>query len=579
MRLPIILLLSFVISLHAEKQGDKINPEAMLDSITVIKESQPDDALRKAFYILAEFAKADLPDSIIAETHLEIASILNKQGLPAQSMEYYISALDYYNNAGRILETGWFHNDIGNIYFHQGMYGKAQQHYQKAREIFIEREDLYPEATVVNNLALIAIEKDDFNKAMILFNEALELRVRYGKQPYLIAHSYNYIADLYLRMGNMKEAMAYYQKVIDIGITEGAGNVRGLSLQAMGDIYFKMDEKQTAIEHFRLAEESFISDYNPKYLAELYIRLAEIYETEGVADSAVKYLNKALPIVEQHRFVKLNISVLNQLIELNEDLGKQEKILSYYEQLNRVIQSRYKTELRQSLERAEIQIELSDYKQKLVEKEFRLRSTKLERNFVTIIGFILTLLGWTFYKKILKEKEVLKHQEEILTQNFKIEQLSVLQKEKEIETKNNELITKATFIQQKNDIIGVIIKDLKYQISLLDNHEDHKNFNPLITSLEETQKTEDSWIEFEKQFTETYPSFLKMLAQHFTMLTVVDLKMCAYLKMNLNTKDISQLTGLTIRAIEIRRHRLRKKINIQKGVNLNKFLSSIDIER
>nr|MBC8216611.1 hypothetical protein [Candidatus Neomarinimicrobiota bacterium] len=263
----------------------------------------------------------------------------------------------------------------------------------------------------------------------------------------------------------------------------------------------------------------------------------------------------------------------------NEDLGKQEKILSYYEQLNRVIQSRYKTELRQSLERAEIQIELSDYKQKLVEKEFRLRSTKLERNFVTIIGFILTLLGWTFYKKNLKEKEVLKHQEEILTQNFKIEQLSVLQKEKEIETKNNELITKATFIQQKNDIIGVIIKDLKYQISLLDNHEDHKNFNPLITSLEETQKTEDSWIEFEKQFTETYPSFLKMLAQHFTMLTVVDLKMCAYLKMNLNTKDISQLTGLTIRAIEIRRHRLRKKINIQKGVNLNKFLSSIDIER
>lgn len=566
--LPVIFLLSFVISLHAEKQADKINPEAMLDSIIIMKESQPDDALRKAFYILVEFAKADLPDSIIAETHLEIASILNKQGLQVQSMEYYISALDYYNNAGRILETGWFYNDIGNIYFQQGMYGKAQQHYQKAREIFIEREELYPEATIVNNLALIAIEKDDFNKAMILFNEALELRVRYGKQPYLIAHSYNYIGGLYLRMGQMKAAMAYYQKVIDIGITEGAGNSRGLSLQAMGDIYFKMDEQQTAIEHFRLAEESFISDYNPKYLAELYIRLAEIYETEGVADSAVKYLNKALPIVEQHRFVKLNITVLNQLIELNEDLGKQEKILSYYEQLNHAIQSRYKTELRHSLEQVEIQLELSMHKQKLGEKETQLNTTKQQRNFAIITGFLLFLLIWMLYRRYEQNKKLTEKERQIASDKQKAisEQLDL---------KKKELVNKAMCLVQKNDLISNVNHEIHYLYDILDAKKEDHLFNSLYSLTDSTLHSEEDWISFEEQFSTIFPSFFGKLSKEYPMLKAKDIKFCAYLKLDMSTNDIAKLMGISIRSVESRRYRLRKKMKLTKGNNLSHLIKDM----
>ena len=568
MKSLILIIVSFGVLLHAEKQADKINPEAMLDSITVIKESQPDDALRKAFYILAEFAKADLPDSIIAETHLEIASILNKQGLPAQSMEYYISALDYYNNAGRILETGWFHNDIGNIYFHQGMYGKAQQHYQKAREIFIEREDLYPEATIVNNFALIAIEKGDYNKAMILYNEALELRIQYKKEPYLLAHSYNYIADLYLRMGNMKEAMAYYQKVIDIGITEGAGNVRGLSLQAMGDIYFKMDEKQTAIEHFRLAEESFISDYNPKYLAELYIRLAEIYETEGVADSAVKYLNKALPIVEQHRFVKLNITVLNQLIELNEDLGKQEKILSYYEQLNHVIQSRYKTELRQSLKRAEIQLELSMHKQKLGEKEIQLNTTKQQRNFAIITGFLLFLLIWMLYRRYEQNKKLTEKEKQIAIDKQKA--ISEL-----LDLKKKELVNKTMCLVQKNDLISNINHEIHYLYDILDAKKEDHLFNSLYSLTDSALHSEEDWISFEEQFSTIFPLFFAKLSKEYPTLKAKDIKFCAYLKLGMSTNDIAKLMGISIRSVESRRYRLRKEMKLAKGINLSHLIKEM----
>ena len=567
MKSLILIIVSFGVLLHAEKQADKINPIAILDSVITLTHSQPQKALRLSFKIL-EQDEEDIPDSTLYSFKALIATILRDQGYPAQAMKYYVDVQAYLNKVGDSFSPGWVSLDMGNIYFHQELYHQAQERYTSAFESFRITGNLFGQATAVNNLALIAIEKGNFNKAMTHFNEALELRIQYKKEPYLIAHSYNYIADLYLRMGNMKEAMAYYQKVIDIGITEGAGNVRGLSLQAMGDIYFKMDEKQTAIEHFRLAEESFISDYNPKYLAELYIRLAEIYETEGVADSAVKYLNKALPIVEQHRFVKLNISVLNQLIELNEDLGKQEKILSYYEQLNHVIQSRYKTELRQSLERAEIQLELSMHKQKLGEKEIQLNTTKQQRNFAIITGFLLFLLIWMLYRRYEQNKKLTEKEKQIAIDKQKA--ISEL-----LDLKKKELVNKTMCLVQKNDLISNINHEIHYLYDILDAKKEDHLFNSLYSLTDSALHSEEDWISFEEQFSTIFPLFFAKLSKEYPTLKAKDIKFCAYLKLDMSTNDIAKLMGISIRSVESRRYRLRKEMKLAKGINLSHLIKDM----
>ncbi|HET8736159.1 MAG TPA: LuxR C-terminal-related transcriptional regulator, partial [Pricia sp.] len=58
----------------------------------------------------------------------------------------------------------------------------------------------------------------------------------------------------------------------------------------------------------------------------------------------------------------------------------------------------------------------------------------------------------------------------------------------------------------------------------------------------------------------------------FPKLTPKDLKLCAYLKMNLSTKEIAPLMGITIRGVEIHRYRLRKKLEMDSSQNLNNFL-------
>lgn len=566
-----ILLCSF-----AHMQSVVTKSHNMIEAMDVIIDSQPNVALKMGFKILEDYS-SESPDSTIAKTHLLIASVLNKQGLPAQSMEYYIKGLDYYISSGRILETGWFYNDLGNIYFSQRMFEQAKEKYKTAREIFIETEVLYAEATTVNNLALIEKEQGNYGEALILFNEALGLRTKYGKEPYVLAHSYKYLGDLSLEIGDTKSAMNYYEKIIDIGVTEGKGNIEGLSLQSIGEIYFKKNDIHKAEEYFQLAEKSFISEYHPKYLVQLYIRLAEIYSNNEQIDLSELYLQKALPVAEQHGLIDYNIFILHRLIELTERTEDLSQTLRYYHHLDSLRHKQYEAELQQSFNRAETQLELSDNKQKLAEKEIRLKTAQSHMALSAIIGFLLILLLWMLSRRYIQNLRLAKGREEIVSQKLNIETLKADQRQKEIEIKKNELLNKATLIQQKNSLLNSFLKELQNKVKLL-TVKDRKQFIPLISYLEGIQNTDDQWNDFEKQFTSTYPNLLKTISLQFPELTAADLKICAFLKMKMTTKEISSLTGLTVRAVEVRRSRLRKKMNIPKGENLNTFFMTFETD-
>jgi len=69
--------------------------------------------------------------------------------------------------------------------------------------------------------------------------------------------------------------------------------------------------------------------------------------------------------------------------------------------------------------------------------------------------------------------------------------------------------------------------------------------------------------------------FLKILKETFPLLTPTDLKLCAYLRLNLSTKAIAELLNLSLRGVESSRYRLRKKLNLEGEVSLTDFLGSI----
>ena len=117
--------------------------------------------------------------------------------------------------------------------------------------------------------------------------------------------------------------------------------------------------------------------------------------------------------------------------------------------------------------------------------------------------------------------------------------------------------------------------DTKEEIKFSDLELIFKN----LKSLFDKQGYLINWKEFEKKFASVYPGLLETLADNYPELTSSDLKICSYLRMNQNTKEMAQLTGLSVRALESRRYRLRKKLHLDRSIDLVTFLHSIDISK
>ena len=148
--------------------------------------------------------------------------------------------------------------------------------------------------------------------------------------------------------------------------------------------------------------------------------------------------------------------------------------------------------------------------------------------------------------------------------------------QQEVEQKSAELLTQTSFIIQKNELI-LRIKDIvddfytKNKISSL-----LPLYQKINSLLNNNMNSEDDWKMFLIKFEEKHTGFFKKMKALYPQLTNNDLRLCACLKLNLETKEIASLMNLSIRAVENSRYRLRKKLNIQPSQNLNEFFLEID---
>jgi DNA-binding CsgD family transcriptional regulator len=105
-------------------------------------------------------------------------------------------------------------------------------------------------------------------------------------------------------------------------------------------------------------------------------------------------------------------------------------------------------------------------------------------------------------------------------------------------------------------------------------NENHDIKKTLIL-LNDIEKNNDSWEKFALHFDEVNDNYLKNLKIKFPKLTSSDLKTCAYLKLNLSSKEIAQLTNISVRGVEISRYRLRKKLGLSSEQSITAFLESL----
>lgn len=203
-----------------------------------------------------------------------------------------------------------------------------------------------------------------------------------------------------------------------------------------------------------------------------------------------------------------------------------------------------------------------------------------------IAALLLLIAGRGWYRhKIQKHRRLVqenmtKQQQELLKKEAEENEQRLIklkneQLEQELAGKNRELANSAMSIVYKNELLNNVHEEL---LELRDNEgrklsgEQLRKINKII---EDARSDERDWNVFEESFNEAHENFFKKLKADYPELVPNDLKLCAYLRMNMSSKEIASLLNITTRGVEIRRYRLRKKLNLPHNKNLTEFLMEV----
>jgi len=154
-------------------------------------------------------------------------------------------------------------------------------------------------------------------------------------------------------------------------------------------------------------------------------------------------------------------------------------------------------------------------------------------------------------------------------------QIARLQTEKlqaELDSKNRELSNSAMSLTYKNELLQKLSEELRKIKDETGKRLPAEQISKVQKVIDEGMNDERDWHLFEKSFNEAHENFFKKLKAQHPELVPNDLKLCAYLRMNMSSKELSSLLNITLRGVEIRRYRLRKKLSIPHDKNLVEFL-------
>jgi len=147
--------------------------------------------------------------------------------------------------------------------------------------------------------------------------------------------------------------------------------------------------------------------------------------------------------------------------------------------------------------------------------------------------------------------------------------------EKEINFKNSELASSAMHLFKKGDLISKLKAGLTQLIKTIDNQQAVSELKKMVKTLNEDDHMDDEWENFTKHFDKVHSDFLSKLKDLHPTISPNELKLSAYLRMNLSTKEIAQLMNISARGVEVSRYRLRKKLELQTEVSLFDYLINI----
>ena len=560
------------------------NGKAIRDSVEMLKYVNPDKTIKFIYEILEKYPEKR-PNQTFAVAYTVLSELYQFKGLPNQSIGYLDLAQEEYEKLYEEIPP-WQKINIGNSFYSAGSFDKAKELYLEAFQIF-ERE-LFSSgkntkkqkglkiglAVSTNNIGLVERDLKNYELAETQFLKGLDIRrktVEWGD----IAHSYLNLALIYLRWDKLDKVELYsdsvkyaLKKYLLTGEKKSEiisnynlyyGTVQGY----LGSRMYKLNKKNDAFSYY---------DSSEKYLANHKVHLSDIIFTKSLnlidsndLDAALSSINKGLKLSEEEGFFDDQRRYLKKKTELLASMGDYKSSKETADKLLILNEKKISNQNKDIYTNVALKSSL-----RKKEKELLIEN-KIRQQLIFSFSLIILLLGIIIL--VFRNKNIISKQKEVISKkDKKIAQVNLISAEKELK-----YVTKS--ILEKNEMLDSIKKDVSYVSSFASESSDIKHaISPLVSKLEDATSGNSEWSKFQHTFRKAYPGFIEKFSKINSALTVQDLRLSIYLRSGHTTKEIASLTGLSIRSIESRRHRLRKKLDIDKKIDLITYIMSISSE-
>jgi len=407
-----------------------------------VKFRQSDLALSQAYaekaFLLAEKEKSQNDKATACN---ELGVLFYQKGEYLTAVSWYKQAADIDNRTGNKKDLAMRLNNIGQAYSAMGNFSLALDYLREALELDRSFGDSAKIAIRLNNIGIVYFKFEQFQKALDFFHEAWKIdSLRKDSTYYSIR--LNNIGKVYLSAGKYSAAERFFRLALESD--RAIGNERDMAIRYsnLGQTYFGSDNFKKALDYFQKALEidsKFMSKHG--MASDLYY-IGKSLKKLGRNKESLEYLKMAEEQASEIDYPDVLIQIYNERANLEETDGNTIKALEYYKKWALLKDSIYNAESRKKLgdfqsyyesAKREHEIEILQQEKKinqlsLVQKEDEIRDQRLSTLwFVTGLVVIILIIVFVYFMRIQKEKKKqldLKQQLNIYMQKALIQQMN-----------------------------------------------------------------------------------------------------------------------------------------------------------
>ncbi|UII79455.1 tetratricopeptide repeat protein [Flagellimonas sp. CMM7] len=523
---------------------------------------------------------------------------------------YYNKSLEVWNKHPNIKQEANTLSAIARIDFDQGQVESAIEMEKKVTEIFRQNGFWLNYGNGLGSVGSMYQSKGNYKLAYDYTLKSIKVLDTVPEEPWRDADSYAQLGSIEYNQGNYKEAIIHYEAAQKIYKATNDNIYMGHNFVDMGSVFVELNEYDKAIDMFdkalKIAKEIDVPNMQANSLSNL-----------GMTYSKKKEYSKALGyLLEAEKINKKNNSILNVIANLGETgnafslAGQTKKGIDYLNKTIQIADSAGALDLKKQALFYRYQAFKRDNKNNLafndIENYLKINDSIFSRDKSRQIEELKTI-----YETEKKEAEIALQEEEIKTLNEKAKVdrltkglyaggmasalglfgLSVfgyrqrikknrIAREKqeeiykqEIEHKKKELTSQTLHLVQKNTFIQELKENLE---NLKSSPEKFKvEFRRIVMLLKKQNASDKDWEVFKSYFSEVHNDFDQKLKTLYPDISEKEIRLAAFLRMNLTTKEIAATLNVLPESILKSKYRLKKKLELDKEMDLTSFLNTL----